>query len=179
MRPSLIVADTRIDELRRRLERDPGSRLFAQLAEELRKAGELAEAIRVARQGLADHPGYPSARLTLGRALLDSRDATGPARSSRRALRDAPDNILASRFLGQAREALGDLGGPWTVPEDAADGARRPPAAGPDRALETRLHDAAGTAGADEAPGRACGPAAATCRLRGLGCDRRRPKRRP
>ena len=48
---SCTVADSRIDDLRRRLERDPGSRLFAQLAEEHRKAGELAEAIRVARGG--------------------------------------------------------------------------------------------------------------------------------
>ncbi len=105
------MADTRIDELRRRLEREPGSRLFAQLAEELRKAGELVEAIRVARAGLAVHSSYPSARLTLGRALLDSGDASGARVELEAALREAPDNILASRFLAQAREALGDLRG--------------------------------------------------------------------
>jgi tetratricopeptide (TPR) repeat protein len=104
------VADSRIDDLRRRLERDPGSRVFAQLAEEHRKAGEHAEAIRVARAGLALHPAYPSARLTLGRALLDSGDAAGARTEFEVALRDAPDNILASRFLGQALEALGELG---------------------------------------------------------------------
>jgi tetratricopeptide (TPR) repeat protein len=106
----VTLADSRIDELRRRLERDPGSRLFAQLAEEHRKAGEHAEAIRVARAGLALHPSYPSARLTLGRALLDSGDAGGARVELEAALRDAPDNILASRFLGQALEALGELG---------------------------------------------------------------------
>ena len=106
----MTVADSRIDELRRRLERDPGSRLFAQLAEEHRKAGEHAEAIRVARAGLVQHPAYPSARLTLGRALLDSGDAAGARVELEAALRDAPDNILASRFLGQALEALGELG---------------------------------------------------------------------
>jgi tetratricopeptide (TPR) repeat protein len=105
------VADTRIDELRRRLERDPGSRLFAQLAEELRKSGELVEAIRVSREGLAVHSSYPSARLTLGRALLESGDAAGGRAELESALREAPDNILASRFLAQAREALGDLKG--------------------------------------------------------------------
>ena len=105
------MADSRIDELRRRLEREPGSRLFAQLAEELRKSGDLVEAIRVARSGLAVHPAYPSARLTLGRALLDSADASGARTELETALREAPDNILASRFLGQAREALGDLRG--------------------------------------------------------------------
>jgi len=105
------VADTRIDELRRRLERDPGSRLFAQLAEELRKNGELVEAIRVARAGLAVHTAYPSARLTLGRALLDSGDPSGARVELESALRDAPDNILASRYLALARESLGDLRG--------------------------------------------------------------------
>jgi tetratricopeptide (TPR) repeat protein len=104
------VADSRIDELRRRLERDPGSRLFAQLAEEYRKAGNHADAIRVARTGLAQHPAYPSARLTLGRALLDSGDPAGARVELETALREAPDNILASRFLGLALEALGELG---------------------------------------------------------------------
>jgi hypothetical protein len=103
------VADSRIDELRRRLDRDPGSRLFAQLAEEYRKAGNHADAIRVAREGLARHPSYPSARLTLGRALLDSGDPGGARAELETALREAPDNILASRFLGQALEALGEL----------------------------------------------------------------------
>jgi len=104
------VADSRIDELRRRLERDPGSRLFAQLAEEYRKAGNHADAIRIARTGLAQHPAYPSARLTLGRTLLDSGDPAGARVELETVLREAPDNILASRFLGLALEALGELG---------------------------------------------------------------------
>jgi tetratricopeptide (TPR) repeat protein len=140
------VADTRIDELRRRLERDPGSRLFAQLAEELRKNGELVEAIRVARAGLAVHSSYPSARLTLGRALLDSGDFTGARLELESALRDAPDNILASRFLGQAREALGDLQGAvdqYQKTLQMAPGDRQVLAQL--SAVEARLHDATGT----------------------------------
>jgi tetratricopeptide (TPR) repeat protein len=105
------VAESRIDELRRRVARDPGSRLFAQLAEEERKAGDLGEAIRVARAGLAVHPAYPAALLTLGRALLDSGDGDGARAALQDALKQAPDNILASRFLGQALEAVGDLEG--------------------------------------------------------------------
>jgi uncharacterized protein HemY len=69
-----VATNPRIDDLRRRLEKEPGSRLFAQLAEELRKDGELEEAIRVSRAGLQKHPSYPSARMTLGRALLDTGD---------------------------------------------------------------------------------------------------------
>ncbi len=104
------MADSRIDELRRRLERDPGSRLFAQLAEELRRAGEVAEAVSVARAGLERHPAYASARLTLGRALLDSGDPGGARGELEAAVRGAPDNILANRMLGEALETLGDLG---------------------------------------------------------------------
>lgn len=104
------MADSRIDELRRRLERDPESRLFAQLAEELRKQGEVQEAIAVARSGLERHPEYPSARLTLGRALLDSGDPAGARAELEAAVAGAPDNILASRLLGEALETLGDLG---------------------------------------------------------------------
>lgn len=103
------MADTRIDELRQRLERDPGSRLFAQLAEELRKAGDVDEAISIARAGLAVHPSYPSARLTLGRALLDAGDAAAAKAELETAVRGAPDNILASRVLAEAHEALGDV----------------------------------------------------------------------
>ncbi len=103
------MAESRIDELRRRLERDPGSRLFAQLAEQLRKEGDVEEAIGVARAGLEKHPAYPSARLTLGRALLDSGDAAAARAELETAVRDAPDNILASRLLGEALETLGDL----------------------------------------------------------------------
>jgi len=106
----VTVVDNRVDELRRRLQRDPGSRLFAQLAEELRKAGDVQEAIDVARAGLETHPSYASARLTLGRALLDSGDPAGARAELETAVREAPDNILASRLLGEALETLGDLG---------------------------------------------------------------------
>jgi len=105
-----VAENPRIDDLRRRLDREPGSRVFAQLAEELRKAGQLAEAVRVARQGLLNHPAYPSAHMTLGRALLDMRDLRGARTEFEAVLRGAPDNILASRYLGECLEGLGDLG---------------------------------------------------------------------
>lgn len=105
-----MAENPRIEELRRRLDKEPGSRLFAQLAEELRKDGELAEAIRVSRTGLSLHPNYPSARMTLGRALFDSGDLPAARAEFEGVLRGAPDNILASRFLAECLEAMGDLG---------------------------------------------------------------------
>ena len=110
--PGAVVApNPRIDDLRRRLDKEPGSRLFAQLAEELRKDGDLEEAIRVSREGLHRHPAYPSARMTLGRALLDTGDVAAARTEFEIVLKGAPDNILASRFLGECLEGLGDLAG--------------------------------------------------------------------
>lgn len=106
-----MASNPRIDDLRKRLEKDPGSRLFAQLAEELRKAGELEEAIGVSREGLQKHPAYPSARMTLGRALMDSGDVAAARTEFESVVKGAPDNILASRFLGECLEALGDAPG--------------------------------------------------------------------
>jgi tetratricopeptide (TPR) repeat protein len=104
-----VASNPRIDDLRKRLEKEPGSRLFAQLAEELRKDGEFEEAIRIARAGLSRHPSYPSARMTLGRALFDTGDMAAAREELQTVLNGAPDNILASRLLAECLEALGDL----------------------------------------------------------------------
>jgi tetratricopeptide (TPR) repeat protein len=98
----------RITDLRKKLEKDPGSRLFAQLAEELRKEGKHDEAITVARSGLEKIPNYPSARLTLARALLDSGQIRDARPELEQVVKASPDNILAGRLLGEALESLGE-----------------------------------------------------------------------
>ena len=108
-----MAGNPRIDDLRKRIEKDPQSRLFAQLAEELRKDGDLAEAIQVAREGLKTHASYPSARLTLGRALMDTGDMAAARRELETAVQGAPENILAGRLLAECLESEGRL-------EDAA-----------------------------------------------------------
>jgi tetratricopeptide (TPR) repeat protein len=100
----------RVDELRKRLEAQPESRLFAQLAEELRKEGRLDEAVRVCREGLRHHPAYPSAHMTLGRAFFDKRELAAARTEFEAVLAAAPDNILAGRLLGECLEGLGDPG---------------------------------------------------------------------
>jgi uncharacterized protein DUF4388/uncharacterized protein DUF4339/tetratricopeptide repeat protein len=101
----------RVAEMRRRLEKEPNARLFSQLADELRKEGDLAEAIRVCREGVQRYTAYPSLRLTLGRTLLESGDLAAARTELETVLQAAPDNILAERFLGECLEALGDLAG--------------------------------------------------------------------
>jgi hypothetical protein len=101
----------RVEELRRRLEKEPNARLFSQLVEELRKDGDLAEAVRVCREAVQRYPAYPSLRLMLGRTLLDSGELPAARAELEGVLQAAPDNILAERYLGECLEALGDLAG--------------------------------------------------------------------
>jgi hypothetical protein len=103
-----VAESNRIDELRRRVQKDPASLAFAQLAEELRRAGELQDAIRVCKTGLAQHPEYLSARVTLGRALLadDQLDAAFTELST--ALAAAPENLAALRGLAEIQQRRGD-----------------------------------------------------------------------
>jgi len=106
------MADTsRIDELRRRVRKDPASIAFAQLAEELRRAGALKEAVEVARAGLNRHPGYVSARVTLGRALVDLNDLDNAEAELRLVLKTTPDNLSAIRGRGDILRRRGDLEG--------------------------------------------------------------------
>ena len=99
----------RIAELRRRLEQDPASIAFAQLAEEYRRAGAYREAVKYCRSGLARHPGYLSARVTLGRALMELGDLDDAAREMSLVLESAPDNLSALQAMADVHERRGSL----------------------------------------------------------------------
>jgi tetratricopeptide (TPR) repeat protein len=104
------VADNpRIEELRRRVQNDPASIAFAQLAEEYRRAGSYEEAIGVCRAGLSVHPGYLSARVTLGRALIEMNDLDAAQSELDDVLRAAPENLAAIRGLAEIHHRSGRL----------------------------------------------------------------------
>ena len=98
----------RIHELRRRVQTDPASIAFAQLAEECRRSGEFQEAIRVCRVGLDRYPEYHSARVTLGRALLAVNEVDQAKAEFERVLRGAPDNLSAARGIDEIRQLKGE-----------------------------------------------------------------------
>jgi hypothetical protein len=109
----------RVEELRRRLERDPGPTAFAVVAEELRRDGEYEECVRVCRDGLQRYSAYPSLQLTLGRALLEDGDPVMAHTELEAVLRAAPDNIVAGRLLEACRQALvGSVGAPAPPPPE-------------------------------------------------------------
>jgi Flp pilus assembly protein TadD len=100
---------SRIEDLRRRVDNDPASIAFAQLAEEYRRAGRFDQAIRVCRDGLDRHPTYVSARVTLGRALLQSGQTDDACRQFERVLESAPSNLAAVRGLAEIYHRRGSL----------------------------------------------------------------------
>src|SRR5947199_7785365 len=99
----------RIEDLRRRIEKDPASIAFAQLAEEYRRAGQLAEAVEACRAGLAIHPGYLSARVTLGRALIELDQLDEAQLELELVLSTAPENLAAIRGLAEIHHRRGSL----------------------------------------------------------------------
>jgi len=86
------------------VQKDPASIAFAQLAEEHRRLGEFEKAIRVCRAGLRQHPGYLSARVTLGRALIDTGHLDDARRELEQVLTAAPDNLAAAQALAEIRQ---------------------------------------------------------------------------
>jgi tetratricopeptide (TPR) repeat protein len=104
------MADSqRIDDLRRRVQKDPASIAFAQLAEECRRAGRFGESIEVCRAGLHLHPGYLSARVTLGRALIELHALDDAQTELERVLKSAPENLAAIRGLAAVHHRRGSL----------------------------------------------------------------------
>jgi tetratricopeptide (TPR) repeat protein len=102
----------RLDDLRRRVRLDPASIAFAALAEELRRAGEYDEAIAVCRAGLHRHGSYLSARVTLGRALLDSGHLDAAREELEAVVRSAPDNLAAATALAAVQDRAAALASP-------------------------------------------------------------------
>jgi tetratricopeptide (TPR) repeat protein len=99
-----VTDNPRIEDLRRRLQKDPASIAFAQLAEEHRRAGDCEEAVRVCEVGLAQHPAYLSARVTLGRALFQLGRMEQARAEFLRVLDASPDNLVAVGKLAEIHQ---------------------------------------------------------------------------
>lgn len=100
--------EAHIRELQKRVEREPGSRYFVPLAEELRKAGRLADAIAALEAGLVAHTGYVAARIALARAYLEGGRIEDSMAAFSRALADDPSNLVAAKALGDLHLSRGE-----------------------------------------------------------------------
>jgi tetratricopeptide (TPR) repeat protein len=104
-----MADSSRIEELKRRVQVDPASIAFAALAEEYRRAGQFDDAIATCRAGLQRHPAYLSARVTLGRALLEVGQFDEARTELEQVLRAAPENLAAIRGLAEIHHRTGEL----------------------------------------------------------------------
>jgi len=108
--PLSPMADTaRIEDLRRRVQVDPASIAFAALAEEYRRSRQFDDAIATCRTGLQRHPAYLSARVTLGRSLLEIGRYDEARQELEHVLRVAPENLAAIRALAEIHHRAGEL----------------------------------------------------------------------
>jgi tetratricopeptide (TPR) repeat protein len=105
---------SRLDELRRRVQQDPASIAFAALADEYRRAGLFEQAIETCRAGLVRHPAYLSARVTLGRALMEIGEYDEAQQHLEQVVRAAPDNLAAIRALAEIHKRRGEASESYT-----------------------------------------------------------------
>ena len=98
----------RIDELKRRVQQDPASIAFAALADEYRRAGMFHDAVETCRAGLQRHPAYVSARVTLGRSLVELGEFEEAREHLEQVLRSAPENLAAIRALADIHRRNGE-----------------------------------------------------------------------
>jgi len=89
----------RIDELRKKFEENP-RRFFAPLANELRKAGDVAQAIALCREHLPKQPGHMSGYIVFGQALFDAGELAEARAVFEQAVGLDPENLIALRQLG-------------------------------------------------------------------------------
>jgi tetratricopeptide (TPR) repeat protein len=97
----------RIDELRKKFEENP-RRYFAPLANELRKDGNLPEAIALCREFLPKQPEHMSGYIVFGQALYESGEMSEARVVFEQALALDPENLKALRHLGDIARREGD-----------------------------------------------------------------------
>lgn len=103
------MTNARLEELRAKFQENP-RRYFAPFANELRKAGDPAQAIAVCRTHLAGQPGHVSGHIVLGQALYEAGEPNEARDVFTAALELDPENLIALRTLGEIAQVNGDFG---------------------------------------------------------------------
>ena len=103
-----LSSDARIRDLKRRLELEPGSRLFVTLAEELRKRGRLTESLATLQKGLLAHPNYLSAHVALGRAQVEAGQLRDAIATFTKVLVNDPGNLVSAKSLADIYLSRGE-----------------------------------------------------------------------
>jgi tetratricopeptide (TPR) repeat protein len=104
---------------------------FGAIAERFRRAGDLARAVALCRDGLQKFPDHLSARVTLGWALLDQGQYDDARVELQQVLKRAPDNLAAIRGLAELHDRAENTvelslagPGPWPPEPSAIESVR-------------------------------------------------------
>jgi tetratricopeptide (TPR) repeat protein len=103
---ALVAAIRRHEE---RLERDPESLSFAQLADLYRKAGRTADAVTVCRRGLERFPHYTTARLILAKTYVADGDFDGALAELGAILEVSPKDVQSHRLAAEIHRRSGRI----------------------------------------------------------------------
>lgn len=104
--PAIAGAIRRHEE---RLQRDPESLAFAQLADLYRKSGRAQDAIALCRRGLDRYPHYTTARLILAKALLGEGHLDAALAEVTAILEESPKEAQAHRLAAEIHRMAGRL----------------------------------------------------------------------
>lgn len=102
------INTSEIIELKKKLDENPDSLIFAPLADAYRKNGGLEEAFKICKKGLEKHPNYTSARVVLGRIYQEQEKIDQAANEFKKVLETDPENLMAHSLLGAIYVARGD-----------------------------------------------------------------------
>ena len=155
------------------VEADPASVSFAALAEEYRRAGRFDDAIATCLAGLVHHPAYASARVTLGRALMEAGRPEEAQTEFEQVVRAAPENLAAIRALATLHERKGDRAEPAAGAPGPANAS--PASAGAPAAAAALPASAGAPAATATLPASAGAPAAAAALPASAAPDRQKP----
>jgi tetratricopeptide (TPR) repeat protein len=98
-----------IYEYLKRFQDDPSSRVFAPLAEAYRKAGLIDEAVKIASEGVKQHPQFVGGRVALARALFDQKSYLKVIDELTQVVNDVPDNLVAQKLYAESCLMVGNL----------------------------------------------------------------------
>src|SRR5688572_22640077 len=96
-----------IEDLLRQYAENP-RRVFARLANELRKSGDYDRAIEICRGQIPQQPGYISGHIVLGQSLYDCGRLEEARQTFETALNLDPENLIALRHLGDIARQHGE-----------------------------------------------------------------------
>jgi len=97
-----------MEKYRRLLRRHPDSLLFAELADQLRRAGKLSEATAICSRGLLRHPDYATGHVVMGEIFRDAGMTQKAEEHWREALRLDPRHPRAHFCLGELHLGRGE-----------------------------------------------------------------------